>query len=715
MRSLSALLLSVSVLRVALNADEIPVRGVHAYAQKSIAPGQSIKFRVSADRPYDFSVVRLGENLDDTSRDITLHRESSPPRPQVVNMGSHVVISDPVKLRDDFSLETWVRPFNVEGKLIDDWLSIEEGQIRFLSLLSNSKLDLQQWYHIIVTREDGNCSLWVNGKREAYSELVDSVSVRIRRIGYGFDGDIARTTICSQPLDAPKRFQGRALSPVASNRLIAHWAFDEESGQRVRDTGPNGHHGQIVNHGTWMIGGPSFAADSVGRFDESYDPNEDLDRGHSLRLATDDLYDCRWPVAHTFRLPKQSKQGIYVGRFKFDDKQYNCSFVVRRPREQKPRSILVLCATNTWMAYGRIPFADNHAEGLMNWGRSEEVSLCRSNPRLPKFNMYLAHRHGQPTFQVGVNIPWPVAGPYKTYRGSKIFSQWTRNERFLHLWLDQNGYTYDVITDLDLDRHPDYLKGYEAVIVAGHSEYWSSQAYDAVLEYLNGGGDLAVLSANSVFWRVSFNEDHTIMECRKYPEGMLGGAPTQVGHLYHTDDGKRGGLMRFCGKPAWKLIGLETAGWCSGMDFGHYTLEKPEHFLLNTPHRIELAKGDAFGFIEDGLGCVGHEYDARLSTLLSASFAPPNLVEPSGIVSLAKCYSDNRIIDYVANENMERDNPTKVISEVIYWEREPGGRVFNIGSVAAPLGVFNDKNMGLLIKNVLHHFGAPPDAPQTSY
>ena len=32
--------------------------------------------------------------------------------------------------------------------------------------------------------------------------------------------------------------------------------------------------------------------------------------------------------------------------------------------------------------------------------------------------------------------------------------------------------------------------------------------------------------------------------------------------------------------------------------------------------------------------------------------------------------------------------------------------VFNIGSVAAPWGVYKDKNLGLLMNNVLYHFGA---------
>ena len=34
-------------------------------------------------------------------------------------------------------------------------------------------------------------------------------------------------------------------------------------------------------------------------------------------------------------------------------------------------------------------------------------------------------------------------------------------------------------------------------------------------KFLRGGGNLVVLSGNTMFWRVSFNDDGTVMECRK--------------------------------------------------------------------------------------------------------------------------------------------------------------------------------------------------------
>ena len=56
-----------------------------------------------------------------------------------------------------------------------------------------------------------------------------------------------------------------------------------------------------------MIGGPGFDAD-VPRFG-TYDPAKDPRRGHGLRLASDDLFDCRWKASHEYRLPGERPLG----------------------------------------------------------------------------------------------------------------------------------------------------------------------------------------------------------------------------------------------------------------------------------------------------------------------------------------------------------------------------------------------------------------------
>ena len=167
--------------------------------------------------------------------------------------------------------------------------------------------------------------------------------------------------------------------------------------------------------------------------------------------------------------------------------------------------------------------------------------------------------------------------------------------------------------------------------------------------------------------------------------------------------------MRFCGYPAWKLIGLECIGWGGG-NFTNYQVDAPDHFLFDTPNRINLKRGDPFGFTNTNKGAVGHEYDVRLSTLLRATKNPvlKGLNEPEGIFTIASSRSERRVLDFNAEGHGKRVGGETTIAEIIYWERPEGGRVFHTGSIATAWSMYYDRNLSALIQNVLHHFRVEP-------
>ena len=164
--------------------------------------------------------------------------------------------------------------------------------------------------------------------------------------------------------------------------------------------------------------------------------------------------------------------------------------------------------------------------------------------------------------------------------------------------------------------------------------------------------------------------------------------------------------MRFCGYPAWKLVGLSCIGWGGGT-FKPYQADLPDHFLFKKPHNIELKKGEAFGFVNKTTGAVGHEYDVRLSTLLKATENPAlkGLVEPEGITTLARSHAERVVLDFNAETHKARTGGEQTIAEIIYWERPEGGRVFHTGSIATAWGLYHDEKLSTLVRNVLHHFG----------
>ncbi|MGB6045106.1 MAG: N,N-dimethylformamidase beta subunit family domain-containing protein, partial [Pirellulales bacterium] len=486
----------------------------------------------------------------------------------------------------------------------------------------------------------------------------------------------------------------------------------EENGSQIADIGPDKRAGRIINHAAWMIGGPSFKGDTVGRYDESYDPAQDKTRGHGLRFASDDLYDCRWQVTHEFKIPEDAKSDVYVGRYEYamDGKpyQYNVTFAVRRPASRPKAPILVLLSSSTWAAYNSAAFPAA-VRGLHVVGTNGRKSC---HPQAPAYSCYRNHHHGQPTYYLGMNVPWPAAGPTVLYLAPQLrYSHLMRTELFLHRWLDglygdHQGYDYDVVTDYDLHRDPDLLKGYKAIFINGHSEYWSAEAYTAVDRFLSRGGAAVGLSGNTMFWRTSFSEDGSVMECRKYDPRIGGRGGATVGELYHSGDKKRGSLMRECGFPAWKCIGLECCGW-AGVD-GVYHADLADHFLFTKPENAGLAKDETFGHApgEKYPMAVGHEWDVRLATLKKMTHkVPPGAKlpdEPKGITTLARGVRPaGGTLDYFTANAPGIDG---VCAEMIYWERPTGGRVFHAGSIAAGWALSADPKWQTVMRNVLHHF-----------
>ncbi len=651
------------------------------------------------------------------------------------------------------TLECWVRPWNLKrwqglitqhdypdnsgyGLFIDG-----EGKVAFSlgtggeyekgQMLHGPKLKLRQWHHLVAVFDGKAKQIWVDGKLAAESQLPPNAPPRKAgpaplRIGaYGekgaassfLDGDIAAPAIYTRALLKPEianRFKDKALVPPSPNGLFAHWPLDEEKGAKIRDASGNSRHGRIINHGTWMIGGPSFDATKVPRYGGAYDPTKDESRGHALRLAADDLYDCRWAVSHKFKVPKTARSGVYAAWFEFEwegqPHRYPVTFIVRKAKNAQKAPIAMLTSTTTWRAYSGAWFAGNVPREDRFWPTGGPASAPATSP---SYNCYKDHRAGQPTYQVGLRLPWPAAGPDVRYSPPSInYSHLMRTERFTHVWLENEGYEFDVITSLDLHRDPDLLDGYQSLIINGHDEYWSIEMYENLDRYLKSGGNVAVLSGNTMFWRVSFNDDLSIMECRKYGPKIGGRKFAQVGEIYHSHDRKRGSLMRHAGYPAYKVIGMECSGWWGGANNGVYTVYDKSHFLFNTPEKIDWSDRETFahgaqgGFPRAG----GHEGDVRLSSFANPTEAIPQSGvipdEPKGIQTLAKIERKNsRAQDYFARW-VNVDKATLV--DMIYWKRPQGGKVFHAGAIAFGWTLAADPKQAALMRNVLADFGVKP-------
>jgi hypothetical protein len=771
----------------------LPLSGVHAYADRvSVPAGGTIRFFVSSTVPYAFQICRLGHDPDSPGGDEVLQTHSvDRPVSQVIHPGSYIHVEDGFpadRALPTLTLECWVRLWDLAGEQglmgqLDSsaaggyaLLVRRDGSVGFYlgdggpfrpewlhrtepNALTRTEttppavptptqpagggrsVKLGRWHHVVAVFDGRFKEIWVDGRRAGRWDFAGPARpgpapLRIGSLGRNgladqfLDADIAMPAIYGCALreqEIVARYQTRGLALAQGPDLFACWPLAEEQGDRITDSSGNARHGRIINLGTRMIGGPSFDA-SLPRFAE-YAPTEDQNRGHGLRLASDDLYDCRWQPTFTVTIPENTRSGIYAARIRVTcenkPRLYHTLFIVTKAPSRPRAPIAFLASTNTWKAYSGTPFADTWP-GI---AQTIEHAYVNNPGNPPRYSFYWMHEAGQPTYQMGMRLPWPVAGPY-TFHGPLEWrnSHLCHADRLTQVWLEKEGYSYDVLSDVDVHQDASVLDGYKVLFIVGHSEYWSAQAYEAVGSYLRRGGSVVCLSGNTMFWRVSFSSDASVIECRKFYAPGSQVPPGRHGELWHSHDALKGGMARECGYPAWPLLGLEYCSMHSVADeaIGPYRAVATDHFLFNTPHRVGLKNGDHFGGAPPGNGfpkVIGHEGDVRVSTLAKIAPQPlpvgakPPSADPPGIVLLAEGIAEwpkvkaGAPYDYFQNAVTSEPGRSAigVAAEMIYWERPDGGRVFHAGTVSAGRGFGNDPRFGLLVKNVLHHFGVMPE------
>lgn len=725
------------------------VPGIHGYAEQSIAAGETIRFRVSSTVPHRLAVYRLGLDPESPNQDELLHTfPDAEANPQPIHPGSYITVEKNVQgSLDALTLECWLRPWRINARagLITQYddsgerefgLFVEaNGQLNFCvgnqcapdskpTFAESARLVNNRWSHVVATWDGWHSTVFLNGQEIAKWPCqtlltVGKTPVRLGAFGkagaaVGFlDGDLALPVIYQRALsltEVAARFASRALSQPKGRDVIACWPLSEPRGEEVADASGQRRHGRIVNHGTRMIPGPSLETEVV-RF-TTYDPQKDPRRGHAVRFASDDLYDCRWAVTAEFTVPADARSGFYVGRIAYEwegqPHLYHITFIVRRPRRQSKAPLLLLASTNTWRAYSAAAFPKPNPALRRNMSTSGQDN-SPGNP--PAFSFYRRHAADQGTYQLGLRMPFIGADPYLLY--GKEYSHLLRAERFTQTWLEKSGYDYDVITDLDLHRDPEILRGYRAVIMNGHSEYWSMPAYRGLENYLRMDGNLVVLSGNSMLWRVTFSPDEAIIECRKVDAPGEQMMPHERAECWHAHDGQRGGIFRDSASPSYQLIGLDMLGFAAEVSFGPYVVDAQDHFLFHQPEETGLQAGDTFG---QGTGGAmpranGHEMDIRMSTFAALQVEPTPAgatmpADPPGMIRLANGVTrwsvSGRAFDYF----FRRIKPaTPQGAEMIYWERPDGGKVFNAGAIASGWAISADPKFQVLMRNVLAHFG----------
>ncbi|CAN5795846.1 large subunit of N,N-dimethylformamidase [soil metagenome] len=721
----------------------LAVPGTQGYVERiGVAPGGTVRFHVSAPASFGLDVVRLGRSAilepdADAAADradmeplATFRHEAATPR--TIAPGSYVFATGTPIPGGPVAVGLWIRPWRLPvldelqwawaglvsdldypsacrfallldplgriGLYAGDGGPFEHGRLRLSEPLVAGYLG--RWLHVAASIGPSGVRGYLDGEvvvqtpgPAAVGPVGPAARLRIGATAEGgeaadfLDADIAAPFVATAELKGAVLaaiVADRGRSPVAAlgvTSLRGSWQLREQRGRRLADSSGLGRHGRLVGGGTWQVGGPAFDA---GRGGPDDDPVRDPDRGAALRLSSDDLEDCGWPVSAAWQVPADAPSGLYAGVVRLDgqapEDALAIPFVVVRRRARRPDSVAVVMATNTWYAYGRRPRDGAAIAGLSS-------------------SYYSTHASGRPFFHVPLRAPIPRADPFgfESTRAARVgHSHLVRPERYAEAWLEREGYAYELITDLDLHAEPSLLRGFRALMVCGHSEYWTAEARDGVEGFLDAGGDVLWLSGNSLMWRVSVDPSMSILECRKEvaedDERWL--PPGRWGERWHAHDGRAGGSWLRLGRPGHLTSGLDSQGMIDDgtpTAFAPLQILRPEHELFHRPERVPVTEAGTIGELGlNGPRVSGYEFDAVPEVVGTRSEPLPGQV---------------RLASALGQRNLEwQGQSPEQGADVVWWERPAGGRVFAIGSIGATGALAVDPGVGALVSNVLAIF-----------
>lgn len=194
------------------------------------------------------------------------------------------------------------------------------------------------------------------------------------------------------------------------------------------------------------------------------------------------LVEERWPVSATLAIPTTWRSGIYLVKLTTASREQGYVLFVVRPATPQP--VLVILPLMTYQAYNAFGGAD-----LYGW------------PGGPRSRGYLVS----------------FDRPYAQENGAGQFFQF---DFPLIVWLEDHGYAPVYATDADVAADRALVTEAKAVIVSGHSEYWTAGIRDAFDQAAVSGTSLLNFGANTAWWQARLASDssgvpdRTIVEYR---------------------------------------------------------------------------------------------------------------------------------------------------------------------------------------------------------
>jgi hypothetical protein len=186
--------------------------------------------------------------------------------------------------------------------------------------------------------------------------------------------------------------------------------------------------------------------------------------------------DAGWSAQNSLTIPSNWTTGEYVAEYVLTDGSHAGTvryspFVVRSNAPQASASdMLVVVPFNTYLAYNK-------------WGGTSAYDNLTNKTIFTK-------NHAT---KVSFNRPFD-----------------NRHWRFWDLpllrFLEREGNDVSYVSDTDVDANPEILLNHRAVIVSGHSEYWTKNMRDGFDAARDQGTNLLFAGANDAYWQVRYED-----------------------------------------------------------------------------------------------------------------------------------------------------------------------------------------------------------------
>jgi N,N-dimethylformamidase len=490
-----------------------------------------------------------------------------------------------------------------------------------------------------------------------YAELAPGdYRVTLQKPGYG----AKRCQVCVAP-DSPHQF--RLLADGLLGYAWPKWARSgDQSEFRV-------HSVEAYKIDLWRYGWRKELAAKIGWFDE-HGPLA------TMQITPDGDYTqngVQWNKAgygswqHAQFVTAPERSGLYYFHARTDSGRFFSFPWIVAPR-QPTASIAVLASNITWNAYNNFGGRSNyiHADRLPATPTvNARLELSRYNdPEFGTWNMEnyapLSFDRPEPINHVpgSVQITDPIEGRAACHVAP---TEW----RLLG-WMEREGFEYDLYAETQLHAGAVDLDAYRVLVISTHPEYWSSEMYRAVKDWVfERGGRLVYLGGNGLNCEVTFPDTATM--------------------IAHNGDNRKlqAELARFesrfgmRGESEANLLGVVYTE-AGVMTAAPYRVLAADHWALAG---TELENGDLFGqaSLHERIpgGASGHETD---------KISPSS---PANVQRIAK-----------------GTNPDEGGADLVCFETPRGGGVFSAGSICWPSSLLVDESVSRITANVLRRFTA---------